>query len=93
MMGHDLDDGLFAGIDGAVILQQIDQKIRGAEMLVADTALDLAGLEANPDAEEAERVMLRRMYRARRFQLEFLRSRKAAIEAAAAGNKSPTPIR
>ena len=87
------DEDIFEGIDGATILQQLEIKISQAKILVTDTALDLDGLEQNPDAREDERELLRRIYRARRFQYEFLMRRKATIEVAASGQKAPTKIR
>ena len=77
----------FKDIDGALILEMLPGKIAGAARLVAEVAIDLAAAQENPDVRDVEVLELQRLYRARKFQLDALRSRLDSIEHAASGKQ------
>lgn len=84
------EESLFDGIDGAIILKLLPEKIKQSEERVASTALDLAALYLNEHATKDEVDFTERAYAAQRFQWLDLKSRLARIEAAtkSSGTKS-----
>ncbi len=72
-------------IDGAVMLELLPQKISMAKRVVADSALDLAAAEGNPDATPTDIEQILKGYRARKYQLTQFEAMLERFQKAARG--------
>lgn len=89
MMQHAEDP--LSGIDGAVILQLLPNRVKQAEALVAETALDFAALKSNPHVKPEELIETERIYLARRHQWLFLKTKLESIQAFVGTEPPPNP--
>ena len=78
-------ESLLDGVDGSVVLEILPIKIKNAERLVIECGLELEAMRENPDNNAAELEVYERTFRARKFQLDYLKKRFEDIQAAAAG--------